>query len=246
MKQFEIRSLGDLVHAVRSAFPKQEGHSVWYRGHPKSHWKLVPSVYRHYTPQKERRMTSRFRLAAPTRYPNSPGRDDFARWLCLMQHFGLPTRLLDWTESPLIAAYFALDHDPHAGDKEVWCLSPGDLNRLRVGSCSLEFLGSKSNDHILRPAFVEEEQTEDVVAVQGQEIDLRMTVQQGVFTIHGNARPLEDWPDADQFLARFVIPGEISDQLRADLWLLGIRRSLLFPDIENLAIELAEEWKRIP
>src|SRR6185436_7349399 len=74
----------------------------------------------------------------------------------------------------------------------------------------------------------------------GQEVDLRMTVQLGGFTIHGAAVPLEQHPNASNFLRKLMIPAKHRKNFQKELWLLGIRRSMLFPDIVNLAHELAE------
>src|SRR5205823_4830121 len=62
--------------------------------------------------------------------PPVPGREETDLWLFLAQHFGVPTRLLDWTQGALIALYFALLEEK--ADKPrpiVWMLNPTQLNR---------------------------------------------------------------------------------------------------------------------
>lgn len=243
MIQIEIQDVASLLASIEAPFdhPSLRGH--WFRGHSVAGWQLVPSVHRRYSPSDELDMTSRFRMAAPTRYPDCPASGDFARWLCLMQHFGLPTRLLDWSESPLIAAFFAITFEPRDDPAAIWCLSPGDLNEVTSGRNSLAFLAHERVSDLLRPAFVGGDSPDVAVSVMGQDVDLRMTVQQGGFTIHGGPTPLENHHEVDRFLRRFVIPKDCRERFRKDLWLLGVRRSMLFPDIENLARELATEWK---
>ena len=100
----------------------------WWRGHVNESWNLVPSLYR--MQRSESNMNNRFRDLARARYDGEcPEHRDLFGWLFLMQHYNLPTRLLDWTESPLIALFFATEN-PSADDKdaEVWAIAPTKLN----------------------------------------------------------------------------------------------------------------------
>ncbi|GJM24414.1 MAG: hypothetical protein DHS20C16_08290 [Phycisphaerae bacterium] len=53
-------------------------------------------------------------------------------WLILMQHNGVPTRLLDWSESPLVALFFAVSQDEKV-DGELWAMFPPSLNTASIG-----------------------------------------------------------------------------------------------------------------
>jgi hypothetical protein len=160
-----------------------------------------------------------------------------------MQHFGLPTRLLDWTESALIAAFFAVGFEEMDGDAAIWVLNAGRLNLYFKDKESISLLGHPSVEHLIHQAFLGGESTDDVLAVQSPDVDLRMALQQSAFTIHGSERPLESHPRASEFLEKIVVPARARAELYRDLWLLGIRRSLIFPDLQNLAIELQKDFR---
>src|SRR5262245_3594236 len=111
----------------------------WFRGHGNASWSLQPCLYRPRSDiggigadyYNEAILLEKFRLRAPTFLERVPATD--WEWLFLMQHYGLPTRLLDWTESSLIALYFAVRD--HAGDADaaVWAMNPWGLNRKTFG-----------------------------------------------------------------------------------------------------------------
>jgi hypothetical protein len=218
----------------------------WFRGHAGADWKLVPSVHRDYDNVGERNLMGRFRMGAPTRYSKTPEITDVGSWICLMQHFGLPTRLLDWTGSLLAAVYFAIASNPRSGPAAVWILVPSELNKSSIGVDHTCLIHGSEVRPLLASAFDGAPGTDIVIAALGQDIDLRMTVQQGSFTIHGDCTPLENKSGAERYLAKIIIPENAKRTFDDELWVLGIRRSMLFPDLANLAIDLAEDWRLIP
>lgn len=188
-------------------------------------------------------MCTRFVLGAHARHANQlPGDRDLGGWLCLMQHYGLPTRLLDWTMSPLAAAFFAVSYNPTPGPGAIWVLAPALLNKRATDlDHGMLLLSGPAARELLQPAFGFAAASTKVMAVVGRDVDFRMIMQQGGFTIHGDATPLESQPYIEGALAKLVIPEAAKQTFIDELWSMGVRRSALFPDLGNLAKELAEE-----
>lgn len=86
---------------------------LWYRGCARISYRLIPSLYRNsrYTTAEqfaklEIEILTRFKQRSIP-YQTRIIIDDWD-YLFLMQHYAVPTRLLDWSENPYIALYFAL------------------------------------------------------------------------------------------------------------------------------------------
>lgn len=80
--------------------------------------------------------------------------------------------------------------------------------------------------------------TDTTVAISSYETDIRMMVQLSEFTLHGASSPIEELPNKQKFLLRFVIPKAAKSRLKLTLNLFGISESTLFPDLEHLAADL--------
>jgi len=239
-----VQCVADLIEAAQSAFGTDVRGHPWFRGQAKSdsNWRLVPKVHRKFSDKDELTFTRNFRMWAPARHSRCPSAGSFDDWLCLMQHFGLPTRLLDWSASPLVAAYFAVCVESFDAPAVIWCLSPIDMNEVFCGYASMISLGGSTAKQLLTAAFVGSTPDKLALAVMHQEVDLRMMVQQGRFTIHGDRVPLEEHPEASRFLKKLEIPQESRLTFKRELRVLGIRRATLFPDLQSLAYELESEW----
>lgn len=83
----------------------------------------------------ENRMFEEFRRRAHHFLQSTPADDEVSDWLALMQHYGAPTRMLDWTQSPYVATYFAIEHP-----------SPEDSPGHAIWAVSLDWLRRKSNE----------------------------------------------------------------------------------------------------
>ncbi|NOS99615.1 MAG: FRG domain-containing protein [Phycisphaerales bacterium] len=249
-----IQDIGQLIHESKSF-----GTTCFYRGHRRFEWDLTPAVFRKSCKGDERSMLNDFRTHAPIRYMNSPVEGDLCSWLALAQHYGLPTRLLDWTLSPLVAAYFATE--PHVDDDDragaIWVLNPMKLNKMVADEDGLICL-TEDNEvvaDLVEPAFDDKVPSiRRVIAVVPCQRDLRHLVQQSTFTLHGNDLSLQAWREElmprsaehGSLLLCAHIPSWSKVQIREELDRLAVHEASLFPDLANLARFVSRDkrhWK---
>ena len=264
-----VKEFGDLYTAAEEAvdlFGKGPG-AIWFRGQAKASWPLLPSILRNHAedkrwepmPPSERRfdhweevnMARRFKLYAMSRLDRWPQGE--AGWLALMRHFGLPTRLLDWTESILAAAFFAVGYEPREDDAAIWALSPSALNQKfdakTSGDLALQSrmyeLSSPRAEELVKLAFFHPRPTRpEILAVVPEQIDPRMMLQQSAFTIHGTGEALDELDGAEGFLMKFEIPKRQGKQIAYALERVGISQASMFPDLSHLAAKLTDDILR--
>ena len=254
-KQDKFRSVGSLLEKLGAVYKNKS--AVWFRGQAVAKWKLQPSIMRPpHSPDDEVVLLKKFKQNAVPLIDTVPTGE--AEWLFLMQHHSVPTRLLDWTESPLVALYFAVaeakDSKHCKKDAALWCLFPHVLNELA---------GIRIQPAHDIPSFGHEQYLDDylpsrtagITTASKQPVALiaprpfrRLHVQQGVFTLfHRNLTPLEELKDEktgqQQHIVKFIIPAASKPKLRRELLLLQIDRLALFPELENVAARIAINHK---
>lgn len=208
-------------------------------------------VHKSMWPYLEARSIRLFKKKAHSYLNKTPKDSDTFQWLSIMQHHGAPTRLIDFTWSPFIAAYFALES---AAERcAVWAIHPARLwqQSLKVAECS-----AASEVDIRRPGVFEKvflhRQSSFVFQGEPQFLNPRLAIQCGTFVIPGAIdEPLESvvWnqDSAGDLLVKIVLPREaIRREAMSDLYVMNIRAATLFPDIDgfarSIAYELEHHW----
>ncbi len=146
-------------------------------------------------------------------------------WLAVAQHHGMPTRLLDWTESPLVAAYFALKEAGFiAGQRKDAAIYAIERPRLFETACDPN---TPFSDHTA------------LTLVRPPHLSPRITAQRGVFTHH--PKPTDKY--APENLRKWVIPSKYCFKLKLILDTCVINEASLFPDLPGLAVHIGWRYK---
>jgi hypothetical protein len=234
-KDRTIASVADVLSALRQ---QADSKLLWFRGQSKSHWKLVPSLARTTTHlHAENALIKRFMQNAVPHMDHPAGSE--WEWIFLMQHHRAPTRLLDWSESPLAALYFAVTAQPRS-EGAVWCLDPVALNIEANIKFDFEAeVPAFGKDNILDsylPSRVRENVTVlNPIAAVGPRNTARMAAQLGTFTInHRSHTPIERI-GRGRHAWRWLIPPSAKKDIAVELSRLGISALSLFPDLDKVA-----------
>jgi hypothetical protein len=264
LKSKTIQTLEAYISVVEDLRVRRKG-PLWYRGCGKLAHKLKPSLYRHNGSKTiedfirlEKLLLEKFKQRSVPFHSRSL--TDPWEWLFLMQHYGVPTRLLDWSESPLMALFFAVTSARHSLDSRgrpvfsddacIWFLDPEQWNKHAVDLRS--FTGAvlttdDPNVHAYKPVGDITTMKSIPIALYGAHNSQRIVAQRGVFVCFGkDTRPMEVVYEQEPFhsecLIRLVIKKGRLPHMYEALRRHGLTDSVAFPDLEGLAREIKREY----
>jgi hypothetical protein len=235
-----------------------EPSQFWYRGVSRANYELKPKLYRKSGFEAVRKYprnksngdeirrgfkSSAMQLMSEPHLP-----EDEKGWYFLMQHYGTPTRLLDWTDGALLALYFAIRELRKPRDAAVWVLDPSWLNEKSLDEES--YLSGimlpewKETDPWFPTPFEESLHPRMPLALDPPHVARRVSVQRSHFTIHGTDKKGLDRlaGKKDSRLVKITIGAAGIVNLLDDLETHGIVETTVFPDLEGLSRELLREW----
>lgn len=236
--EIKVETWDDFFKKVKDARDSLGCEVAWYRGHIDAGYTLVPTLFRMGlsragSDEVERNAFELFQRRVNRLRPTAAPEKDW-HVLADMQHHGVPTRLLDWTSVLGIAVFFATARYRTAQDPTdfaIYVLDPLALNkavgRATVYSSDDEHYGYQSIYWHHRP-FV----PSGAIALETPFVNERVYAQQGLFTVHIDAEPLERVrPDA---IRKIVLRAACELGAREFLAYSNLNEATVFPDMEGL------------
>lgn len=209
-----------------------------YRGHSQGHYRLETSIRRAFETLgirkswrsgREREAINSFRSRAHLYLSHLPSANNDLEWLSVMQHYGAPTRLLDWTYSPFVAVFFAFQQlSRGCAVYEIDLSSLSNANASRLNKNWREGILDGTQNFVA--PFLPDYQNE------------RLILQQGLFLVPGNILSsaediIDSYPDNDCFVVKYIFempPRNIQEAIKK-LKAMNIDDYRLFPGIEGLS-----------
>ena len=230
-----------------------------FRGLPRADLRLMSSLARLAERRSDITRLEQALLRNFRKYGHQEGRraDSIWNWLSLGQHRGLPTRLLDWTYSPLVALHFVTEK-PADFDKDgvVWCVNfveankrlPRRLKKVLAQEASDTFTVEMLDAFQSLRAFDALSREPFVIFLEPPAVDTRILHQLALFSLMSSpAAPLDDWlEDHPELYRKVPVPARLKWEIRDKLDQANVNERVLFPGLDGLSRWLTRYYTAAP
>lgn len=224
-----------------------------FRGHYKSEWKLQPSLERILSNKPldlaiESKIILEFQRRAHQYLPSRHLPQSLLEWIALMQHHGSPTRMLDWTQSPYIAAFIAFENVyKEKGDVAIWAidslwLKQASIEKIKLYNNDIDFKIIKKDSEIIKLVNTE---SKIVFPLEPTIMNERLTIQQALFLFpSGKKLSFEDnlmayvENDSKKYIKKIIVPKSQGLSCLIELHRMNINAATLFPGLDGFARSL--------
>jgi len=265
---FESIICSDFIDFIKKVneLPRDQGHNWVYRGHQKACWDLKTSLERECERfgisgdeafRREYNMIREFQRRLHQYVTSIPNQDSIDEWMALMQHYGAPTRLLDFTYSPYVANYFAFEK-AESGVVAVWAVDIDWVekkfkseDKFRHLNPTYEKYQNYREPKAFLSLFLSNLDNKFILTVNPFRLNDRLAYQQGVFLAPATLRvgfmenlyalisSRDDYIPVKKFTIKVGNKGKIRNKALQTLHSMNINRISLFPGL----IGFAESFK---
>ncbi len=226
-----------------------------FRGQGNATWGLENAIERtefvHLQKGIEWDFVSEFQRGARNYLSRDEIPEHLIEWLALMQHHGAPTRLLDFSKSPFIAAYFAFELCSHYENNliAIWAMNMGFL-KVRALSALEELFpedlshnGHRIDEELFKKIFYQNSSSL-IFPVEPFRMNRRYSLQQSMFVSTGNSyepfmkQLLFLGEQMSKAVIKIELPVQLHHEVMRDLQKMNLNRASLFPDLDGYALSL--------